>query len=163
MKDKSGYQIRKENHICVNCGEKVEGNHVRCKKCRKIVNERNANRLQFLRENKLCLDCKAPVTRGARCEKCKEAARIRKNGRYKYCRENGLCVSCMDVSTDGKVFCSRCREIYNAKSRGKYKDMSPEQKAKKIAYAKAYQKAHPDKKKEYEKRFREKEKTRYEY
>ena len=163
MKDKSGYQIRKENHICVNCGGKAAEGHVRCDACRLLENEKQRARVAAKRVAKVCLDCGAPIKRGLRCVECRKNIKLRRREKYKYCHDYGLCANCGDPNGNGKVFCDRCAEITNAKARERYKNMSPEQKAKKIAYAKAYQKAHPDKKKEAEKRFREREKTRYEY
>lgn len=68
------YQFLKRNHICVACGEKTNGETVRCYKCNQKYN-RNARRKTKelkIQESKIyCNKCKKNVVKSnGLCDKC---------------------------------------------------------------------------------------------
>lgn len=68
------YQYLKRNHICVACGEKTNGETVRCYKCNEKYN-RNARRktkeLKLQESLIYCNKCKKNVVRfNGLCDKC---------------------------------------------------------------------------------------------
>ncbi len=89
---------------------------------------------------------------------------------YQYRKDNHLCVDCGDRAQMGKTRCLGCSQIMNVKQRIRYAEWSDEQKETKQAYRKGYLESHPEKvalyksrKSEYNQRYKEREKTRYEW
>lgn len=162
MTDKEAYYFRKENHICVDCGRKAKTGQVRCAKCAEKSRVRSNNRIHMRRINGRCVDCNAEITKGTRCDACKAKARDRKRERYKYCREFGLCVNCMSPNGNGKVYCEDCRKINNIKSRERYHNLSDEERTIRVQRSLDYAQKHPDRVAEYNRKYRKKEKERYE-
>lgn len=90
---------------------------------------------------------------------------------YWYRRDNRLCVICGKtlLSTE-KTRCEECAAFLRAKQNEYYKNLPIEEKVRKIRKHKEYLENHPEKvalyksrQSEYNRRYREKEKTRYEW
>lgn len=75
--------------------------------------------------------------------------------RYYYRKMNGICVSCGEVAQKGKTRCIRCAQIDAAKQHIREQEYSKERKAERRAYCRAWIKTHPEKNREYQRRYRE--------
>lgn len=74
--------------------------------------------------------------------------------RYYYLKTNGLCVNCGEVAQKGKTRCIRCAQIDAAKQHIREQEYSKERKAERRAYCRTWIKNHPDKNREYQRRYR---------
>lgn len=115
---------RKENGLCVQCGEELDREGILCKRCNEIGNERKKIYHYDLREANLCLRCSQPIERekGSYCNKCLEVKRKIDIEKKELRKKNGLCVQCGEKTEDGYVYCDKCRrrkrELYKAKKNG---------------------------------------------
>lgn len=48
---KKWYLYRKENHLCVNCGERTNGGNTRCERCRQILAVKEKERYEKLSDD----------------------------------------------------------------------------------------------------------------
>lgn len=124
MSDKNWYMKRRENHMCLSCGEYAEGQF--CEKCRERVLQDRRLEYKRYRDLGICVECKTrDAQKGrARCEMCaaKNAERsyrikpstgtLEKNReRYQRYIEHGLCPKCSGRHKleDGYRSCRFCR------------------------------------------------------
>ena len=92
------------------------------------------------------------------------------NKHYWYRKAHGLCVDCGKKNDNGKTRCNECGTFLRLKQNERYKNMSAEEKARKVQKHREYLEQNPEKaalyksrQPEYNKRYLEREKTRYEW
>ena len=95
---------------------------------------------------------------------------MNKHEQYWYRKAHGLCVNCGKPNDNGKTRCEECSVFLRFKQNERYKNMSAEEKALKVQKHREYLEQNPEKAALYKsrqpiygKRYREKEKTRYEW
>lgn len=135
-------QRRKDNNLCILCGNPLDRDGVRCTNCNNTQNkEGKSTRQTYIqcgicprcRKNpimgveKMCPECRAKQYewRNNRSEEKKkiaeEQSRISHENKRQYCRENGICYNCKKrESLPNKKLCSICREKLNRKNREYY-------------------------------------------
>ena len=93
-----------------------------------------------------------------------------KKEKYLYCKEHHLCVDCGQPTDGITTRCEACKEFIRKKENVRYHKLSAEEKKKRAQYHREWLEKHPEKVAlyksripEYGKRYREKEKTRYEW
>lgn len=76
--------------------------------------------------------------------------------RYYYLKMNGMCVKCgFEVAAKGKTRCMRCAQIDAARQAQYEANYSEEKKAARKQYIRTWAKNHPEKNREYQRRYRE--------
>ena len=105
------YKFRKQNHICISCGNKpAEDGYVMCLACRMNNRERSLARYYAHRERYL----KNQAKPGGQRDKAKEL--------YKKRKAQGICVRCGKRKADaGKSHCRYCLAKKSARARERYK------------------------------------------
>jgi len=74
------YQYRKENGLCVSCGDTVRPGSKRCLYCQQIRQVKTRLRYEELKEKGICVICETrKAERGVRCNACYERAIQRQN------------------------------------------------------------------------------------
>lgn len=80
---------------------------------------------------------------------------MRGTERYYYFKMNGLCVNCGEPAQKGKTRCIRCAQIDAAKQKIREESYSEERKEELRIYRRDYIRRHPEKNREYQRRYRE--------
>lgn len=75
--------------------------------------------------------------------------------RYYYRKMNGICVSCGEMAQKGKTRCIRCAQIDAAKQKMREESYPQERREALKTYRRDYMRKHPDKNREYQRRYRE--------
>lgn len=75
--------------------------------------------------------------------------------RYQYMKMNGLCVSCGEVAQKGRTRCIRCAQIDAAKQKIREESYPQERKEALKIYRREYMRRHPEKNREYQRRYKE--------
>ena len=95
---------------------------------------------------------------------------MNKHDQYWYRKEHHLCVNCGRPNDNGKTRCEECNEFIKLKQNERYKNLPAEEKARRVQKHREYLEQNPEKVALYKsrqpiygKRYREKEKTRYEW
>lgn len=129
-------KYRKENGLCVNCGNPLDGTGVLCESCREKKHERERNNYRYYQSIHVCPRChknklygdekKCPECRAKEAESAARRRRARNsedraaylerrkvhNKRYREAlKEKGLCVSCGKRKVEaGHTYCRYCRD-----------------------------------------------------
>ena len=135
-------QRRKDNNLCISCGNPLDRNGVRCTNCNNEQNKEKRKTKQMYIQCGICYRCrKNPIMGNEKmCPECraklcewknnrpeekrkieKEQTRISHEKKRQYCRENGICYNCQKrESLPNKKLCSICRAKLNRKNREYY-------------------------------------------
>ena len=135
-------QRRKDNNLCISCGNPLDRNGVNCIDCNNKKNEEYRKTKQAYIDCGICYRCRKNPIMGVEkmCPECraklatweenrpedkieiaKEQIRISHAKKRQYCRENGICYNCKKrESLPNKKLCSICREKLNRKNREYY-------------------------------------------
>ena len=81
---------------------------------------------------------------------------------YQYRKENHICVKCgLEDAVQGKTRCLRCAQIEAIRQAQYEYNYSDARKAERRQYMRTWIKNHPEKNREYQRRYRENEQLRY--
>lgn len=108
-------KFRKDNMLCVQCGNPLDREGYYCNSCNKKWNEYKNEHARENVKNGKCSNCGTPLDRvGWFCTKCTERLRTRANIRSAERRLNHQCVQCGEPNIDGS-YCDRCRAMRMAR------------------------------------------------
>lgn len=103
---------RKEQGLCIHCGDKAKLNQTRCARC--ITKDKENRRRYAERDAKrgICKNtgCSNAVTAGrSYCDECNAASSARTSTRRQGCKAKGICVSCETAkAVRGTTRCEAC-------------------------------------------------------
>ena len=137
---------RKEQGLCLKCGNPLDRKGVYCIKCNNELNEEHRKTEQAYIDAGICYRCRVNPIMGdeKRCPECrakfrewrsqrpdekkqrdKELTELSHERRRQECRDNGICYICKKRKAEpGKKRCSICREKSNRKNRECYQRKS---------------------------------------
>ncbi len=105
QKQTSDYYARKQNGLCVSCGQPSRPGLVRCTEC--SVRERDKYRQKRARSQ--CSSCGRVTRCGyAQCHKCRDVIRLSSLRRGREKRETGTCMACNQPAEQGRRYCVAC-------------------------------------------------------
>lgn len=110
---------RKQNNLCIECGELAEKGYVRC-----ITHlNREKNQTQRYKENGKCLSCGKDSAAGRTyCQSCMQKLKDKASIRRKYRKKNKLCVDCGNEKFVDGSYCEIC--YLKATARRHFNDVS---------------------------------------
>ena len=139
-------QRRKDNNLCLLCGNPLDRKGVYCIKCNNEFNEEHRKQKQAYIDCGICYRCRKNPIMGSEktCPECrakyrewsskrpedkkqrdKELTELSHERRRQECRDNGICYICKKRKAEpGKKRCSICREKSNRKNREYYQRKS---------------------------------------
>ena len=134
---------RKENGICINCGSKTNGKHLKCDRCKEKEREEKRKTREFQRSLNICTRCgqRSAMLGRVLCEECSEhdaiyyrnnpdkaeernRRRLEKLRRDRAeARETGMCICCLKrKATEGYTTCIKCRTANTRRARNRSKE-----------------------------------------
>ena len=101
-------KIRKEENVCLYCGNTLDRDGINCSICNEQYNEWKRDYVNKCHEEGKCSNCGNALDRqGWLCKKCVNKANAHARERNAFRRENGLCVQCAKP-TEGYSQCREC-------------------------------------------------------
>lgn len=112
---KTTYNFRKNNGLCVCCGERMDRKGVYCQICNQKRAEKEKEKRTERKEQGLCVLCGSPVDSDSFCcQKCLNRDNESKRKRYQKNAENGICTACgKNPAETGKKKCRECLDKIN--------------------------------------------------
>lgn len=121
------YQRRKEQGLCVLCGNEKDGKYVACLSCRNKQKQDSKDRRDFLKNIGICYKCGKNKLYGQEkiCPEClannnyktKYNAEYQKT-RYEKLRSQNICTKCQkNISVENKTYCKQCLIKHRNESR----------------------------------------------